>query len=145
MNNLISVADPWYFGTDPDPDPAIFVCDIQDGNKKYFRFQSFLLLLFEGTVYISFQREKVIMKSQNSRNQVFLLFFIDDRRIRISANGSRSVRPKNIQILRIRIRNLEKLKSLKQDSGVNESGSETVREAFKNDEMLNNSRNPPRG
>jgi hypothetical protein len=28
----ISVADPWHFGVDPDP--AIFVTDLQDANKK---------------------------------------------------------------------------------------------------------------
>jgi hypothetical protein len=26
--------DPWHFGVDPDPDPAIFVFDLQDANKK---------------------------------------------------------------------------------------------------------------
>jgi hypothetical protein len=36
-----SVVDPWHFGTDPclwpmDPDLAIFVLDLQDGNKKLF-------------------------------------------------------------------------------------------------------------
>ncbi len=31
---LISVADPLHFGTDPDLDPAIFVIDLQDANKK---------------------------------------------------------------------------------------------------------------
>ncbi len=33
-----SVPDPWHFGVDPDPDsdqdPAIFVIDLKDGNKK---------------------------------------------------------------------------------------------------------------
>jgi hypothetical protein len=29
-----SVADPWHVGVDPDPDPAIFVIDLQDTNKK---------------------------------------------------------------------------------------------------------------
>ena len=41
----ISVADPWHFGVDPDPrihafdpdadpDPSIFIIDLQDANKK---------------------------------------------------------------------------------------------------------------
>ncbi len=30
----ISVPDPWNFGVDPDPDPAIFVIDLQDASKK---------------------------------------------------------------------------------------------------------------
>ncbi len=38
-----SVADPWHFGVDPDPDPAIFVIDLQDANKKH-RFFCLLLL-----------------------------------------------------------------------------------------------------
>jgi hypothetical protein len=31
-----SVADPWHFGVDPDedPDPSIFINDLQDANKK---------------------------------------------------------------------------------------------------------------
>ncbi len=28
-----SVADPWHFGVDPVPDPAVFVIDLQDANK----------------------------------------------------------------------------------------------------------------
>jgi len=36
-----------------DPDPAIFVSDLQDVNKKYF----FCLLLFEGT-FTSFFKDK---------------------------------------------------------------------------------------
>ncbi len=62
-----SVADPGQFGMDPGPDPhlwltdpipawdpaldpAIFVGDIQDGNKKLFPFLSFFaLLLFNAT------------------------------------------------------------------------------------------------
>jgi hypothetical protein len=31
---LNSVADPWHFAVDPDPDPAIFLLDLQDVNKK---------------------------------------------------------------------------------------------------------------
>jgi hypothetical protein len=39
---LCSVADRGHFGTDPDadpalaPDPAIFIIDLQDANKKLF-------------------------------------------------------------------------------------------------------------
>jgi hypothetical protein len=29
-----SVADPRHFGVGPDPDPAIFIIDFQDANKK---------------------------------------------------------------------------------------------------------------
>jgi hypothetical protein len=61
-----------------DPDPAIFVIDLQEANKF------FCLLLFEGTryIYIIFQRcPKEVTKQEKSR--FFLLFFLDDRRIRI--------------------------------------------------------------
>jgi hypothetical protein len=38
---------------DPDPDPAIFVSDLQNVNKKLF----FCLLIFEGT-FTSFFKDK---------------------------------------------------------------------------------------
>jgi hypothetical protein len=50
--------------------------------KKFF----FIMLLFEDRyIYIIFQRQKVIKKSHKSRNQgvFFLLFLLDDRKIRI--------------------------------------------------------------
>jgi hypothetical protein len=36
---------------DPDsgPDPAIFIIDLQDANKKLFKKKFFCVLLFEGT------------------------------------------------------------------------------------------------
>jgi hypothetical protein len=43
---------------DPDPDSAIFVCDLQDGNKKYFLNSFFCLLLFEAT---SFFKDKKLV------------------------------------------------------------------------------------
>jgi hypothetical protein len=36
---------------DADPDPAIFVFDLQDANRKRIKKKFFCLLLFEGTVY----------------------------------------------------------------------------------------------
>jgi hypothetical protein len=41
---------------DPDPDPAIFVIDLQDANKSYKKF--FCLLLFEGTFTSFFKDQK---------------------------------------------------------------------------------------
>jgi hypothetical protein len=49
---------------DPDPDPDIFVIDLQDANKKTGFFQVFLLIPFGRYIYIIFQRLKVIKKSQ---------------------------------------------------------------------------------
>jgi hypothetical protein len=42
---LNSVVDPWHFDTDPAPEPAVFVTDLQDGNKKLF-YQVFRLITF---------------------------------------------------------------------------------------------------
>jgi hypothetical protein len=82
---------------DADPDPAIFVSDLQDVNKV------FLLINFLRYIYIIFQRYKVIKKSQNSRNQCFSYYFC------LMIEGSGSGKPKNIWIhwikIRIRIRN----------------------------------------
>ncbi len=36
-----SVPDPWHFGVDPDPDPSVFIIDLQDTNKKQIFFNSF--------------------------------------------------------------------------------------------------------
>jgi hypothetical protein len=41
----------------PAPDPAIFVTDLQDANKKLFFSKFFCLLLFEGT-FKSFFKDK---------------------------------------------------------------------------------------
>jgi hypothetical protein len=50
------------------PDPAIFVIDLQDANKKLFFSKVFLLFtFFEGT-FTSFFKDK---KSQKSKNQGF--------------------------------------------------------------------------
>jgi hypothetical protein len=38
-------------GPDPDPDPAIFVINLQDANKKLILKKFFRLLLFEGTFF----------------------------------------------------------------------------------------------
>ncbi len=75
-------------------DPAIFVIDLQDGNKKYFFSSNFFLLL-------------------NSRNQCFSYYFC------LMIEGSESVPltnrsgwPKNIRILRIRIHNTARMRSV---------------------------------
>jgi hypothetical protein len=68
-----------------DPDPAVFVSDLQDVNKKKL-FQVFCLLLFEAS-FTSFFKEKShkeVTKQQESRFIFFLLFLRDDGRIRTS-------------------------------------------------------------
>jgi hypothetical protein len=49
-----------------DPDPAIFVLDLQEANKKLFFNKFFCLLLFEGT-FTSFSQDK---KSQRIRIRI---------------------------------------------------------------------------
>ncbi len=57
----------------PDPVPAIFISELQDGNKTLFLFAYY----FQKVPYIykNFQRLTVIKKSQNSRNQSFSHYF----------------------------------------------------------------------
>jgi hypothetical protein len=53
-------ADPclWLIDPDPDPNPAIFVIDLQDDNKKLLFPSFFFLLLFEGTFTKFFKDKK---------------------------------------------------------------------------------------
>jgi hypothetical protein len=54
-----------------DPDPAFFVIELQDANKKKFLFQLFFcFLLFEGT-FTKFSTKKIQKESQNISNQRF--------------------------------------------------------------------------
>ncbi len=39
-----------------DPDPAIFIIDLQDDSKNYFLTQFFLLITYWMYIYIIFQR-----------------------------------------------------------------------------------------
>ncbi len=61
-------ADPCLWVMDPDPDPALFIIDLQDANKKLLFFKSFLHITFWRYIYIVFKK---IKRSQNSRNQGF--------------------------------------------------------------------------
>jgi hypothetical protein len=59
-----------------DPDPAIFVIDLQDANKKQFLKKLFCLLLFEGT-FTSFFKDKKSKRSHKAVPgvRVFLTIF----------------------------------------------------------------------
>jgi hypothetical protein len=48
-----------------DPDPAIFVIDLQGANKKLIEKKIFCLLLFEGT-FTSFFKDKKSKKSHKT-------------------------------------------------------------------------------
>ncbi len=84
-----------------DPDPSIFVIDLQDANNKTnFLFNFFCLLLFEDT-FISYLKIKSQKESQNSRNQGFSYYFcmmIEGSGSIPLTNGSGSRRPKNLWI-----------------------------------------------
>ena len=68
---------------DPDPDTAIFVIDLQDASKKLIFNIIFSAYYFLKVHLYHFSKIKSQKESQNSRNQGFLLFLHDDRRIRI--------------------------------------------------------------
>jgi hypothetical protein len=78
---------------DSDPNPAIFVIDLQDANKKLIiKKKFFCFLLFQGT-FTSFFNDKKSRKSHKTVGiKVFLLFLLDDRRmIEGSGSGSGSI------------------------------------------------------
>jgi hypothetical protein len=80
-----------------DPDPAIFVIDLQEAFKNYF-----LLITFWRYIYIIFQILKCRREvTKNSRNQrFFLTFLLDDK-----GSGSGSVPLTNGIRIRIRTQN----------------------------------------
>jgi hypothetical protein len=69
-----------------DPDPAIFVINLQDANRSF----SAYYLLFEGTLHIHYfskiKSQKEVARRQESK--FFLLFLLDDRRIRIQISNT---------------------------------------------------------
>ncbi len=120
-----SVADPWYFSVDPDPDPRSHAFDLwiririllfssltfKTPTKNLFwnRF-SCLLLKLEGifTSFIKLKRQK--KNSTKSMNRGFSCYFClimkGSRSVPLSnGSGSGTRRPKKIRILRLRIRN----------------------------------------
>jgi hypothetical protein len=87
---------------DPDPnaDPAIFLSDLQDVNKKQiFENNFFCLLLFEGT-FTSFFKDKKSYRSHKSDKTVgiFSLFLLDDGRIRVRNTDVRYCSPADVSI-----------------------------------------------
>ncbi len=115
-------ADPCLWLMDPDsdvdPDPAIFVIDLQSANKKLMffknRFSAYYFLKEHFTLTSYFSKIKSQKEVTSSRNQGFSYYFClviegsGSRSIPLT-NGSGSRRPKNIRIrrrrIRIRIRN----------------------------------------
>jgi hypothetical protein len=83
---------------DPDPDPSVFIIDLQDANKKQIKQKSFSAYYFLEVLLHHFSKvksQKEVTKQWKSR--FFLLFLLNDRRIQIRSR---------IRIrIRIRIRN----------------------------------------
>ncbi len=61
-----SVPEPWHFGTNPDP--ALFVSDLQDANKKYFFSLSFYALSFWFFKYKKSQRSHKTVEIKEWQN-----------------------------------------------------------------------------
>jgi hypothetical protein len=98
---------------DSEPDPAIFVIDLQDNNKKLILKKYVCLLLFEGTFTSFFNDKKSKRSHKTVAIKVFLTIFLKmegSGSISLTKGyGSGSRRPKNIRIrIRIQIRNTGK-------------------------------------
>ncbi len=57
---------------DPDPDPSIFITDLQDVNKKLIKKKVFSILLFEGTFTLFFKGRKSKRSHKTVEIKVFL-------------------------------------------------------------------------
>ncbi len=110
----------WQMDPDSDPDPAIFVIDLQDASKKLFFNTIFSACYFLKVHLHYFSKIKSQKESQNSRIQDFSYYFCmmiegsgSASRSRSGSipltSGSGSGRPKNtwIRWIRIRIRNTD--------------------------------------
>jgi hypothetical protein len=61
---------------DPDPDPAIFLIDLQDANKiLIFYLKAFLLITFRRCIYINFKDKKSKRSHKAVGIKVFLINF----------------------------------------------------------------------
>jgi hypothetical protein len=78
-------ADPYLWLMDlypeSDPDPAIFITDLQDANKKLILKKLFCILLFEGTFTSFFKNKKVKKKSQSQGFSYYFCLMQGSRRI----------------------------------------------------------------
>jgi hypothetical protein len=61
---------------DADPDPSIFIIDLQDANKKLFLFFKFsCILVFKGTFTSFFKDKKSKRRHKTVEIKVFLTIF----------------------------------------------------------------------
>ncbi len=83
------------------PDPALFVSDIQDANKKYFFLIVFAYYFLKLHLHHSVKMKSRKKKSQNSRYKGFSYYISLMKEGSESLhliNGSGSARPKNVVI-----------------------------------------------
>jgi hypothetical protein len=71
---------------DADPDPAVFIIDLQDANKKQNLKKFICTLLFEGTFTKFFKEKKSTRSHKTVGSRIVLLFLLYDRRIRIQTS-----------------------------------------------------------
>ena len=57
---------------DSDPDPSIFIIDLQDANKKIIKKKFYCMLFFEGTFKSFFKGKK---SKRSYKQKVFLTIF----------------------------------------------------------------------
>ncbi len=100
-------ADPCLWLMNPDPDPAIFIIDLQDANKKVFKknLSAFYLLKLHLHHFSKIKSQKEVTKLEKSR--FFLLFLFNDRRIRIRIQSRIRIHTSDYWI-RIRIQEAQK-------------------------------------
>jgi hypothetical protein len=67
----------WLMDPDADPDPAIFVVDLQDANKKLIYKRFFCILIFEGTFTSFFKDKKSKISHKTLEIKVFLTFLLN--------------------------------------------------------------------
>jgi hypothetical protein len=60
---------------DADPDPSIFITDLQDANKKLFKKKVFLYITFLRYLYIIFKDKKSKICHKTVEIKVFLTIF----------------------------------------------------------------------
>ncbi len=66
----------------PDPDPAIFIIDFQDANKKRIFLENFFLhITFWSYIYIIFRDKKSNRRHITVEIKVFLTILLNDRSI----------------------------------------------------------------
>jgi hypothetical protein len=70
-----------------EPDPAVFIINLQKANKKTI---FSCLLLFAGTITSFFKKtsQKEVAEQKDYESRFFLLFLLDYRRIRIRVRTS---------------------------------------------------------